>query len=373
MKRLECAPRTPDWYEVRAESWTASAAAVLVARPNAELLRDYAATKGVTLDIAPLLALGLESYFDNTLWTVWAEKMGRIPRFAGNAHTERGQENEGRVLRHFEEEQMMLVERDVTALSSADNWLLASFDAMAPASSDPSVVAPYGFPIEAKCPAFQSRKKLWDSKKAGDLAIMGLPYYWCQVQHQLLVSEAPYGWFVAAGVEPDADGVEKVVFPVVEKIPRDEAFLTAYRAVAKFFYEEFIYGYVEPPKLSSDEALIQTLVEKAAFDKAIAEADHATAIDLYFNAVREEEQVVARRKELEAKVIAAAAAMRAEGSDVVLLADRLQVTYTTTESVSWQKVAKEIVKVAGMSEIPPAVLAACKSKAKESVKLKEVV
>lgn len=373
MKRLEAAPRTPAWYEVRAESWTASAAAVLVAKPNVILLRDYAAAKGVVLDIDPLLDVGLDSYFDNTLWTVWAEKMGRIPRFAGNAHTERGQENEGRVLRHFEEEAMLLVERDVTATSSASPWLLASFDAVAPASSDTSVAAPYGFPVEAKCPAFQSRKKLWDSKKGGDLAIMGLPYYWCQVQHQMMVAEAPYAWFVAAGVEPDADGVEKVVFPIVEKVPRDEKFLAAYMAAAKFFHEEFIDGFVEPPKLASDEALIQTLVEKAAFDKAIAEANHDVAVELYLNAVREEEAAAARRKELEAKVIAAAAGMRAEGTDMVMLADRLQVTYSSSASVSWQKVAKELVKVAGMSEIPPAVITACTSKARESVKLKEVV
>lgn len=372
MKRLEVAPRSAAWHEIRAESWTASAAAVLVARPNAELLRDYAAAKGVTLDITPLLELGLESYFDNTMWTVWAEKMGRIPRFAGNAHTERGQVNEGRVLSHFEGEQMFMVERDITATSSTKPWLLASFDAVAPASSDTSVAAPNGFPVEAKCPAFQSRKKLWDAKKGGDLAIMGLPYYWCQVQHQIMVAEAPYGWFVAAGVEPDADGVEKVVFPIIEQVPRDEAFLTAYLAVAKFFYEEFIDGFVEPPKLPSDTALLQTLVEKAAFDKAIAEANHEVAVELYFNAVREEEVASNRRKELEAKVVTAAAALRAEGTDVVLLADRLQVTYSTTSPVSWQKVAKELVKVAGMTEIPPGVISACTSKARESVKLKEV-
>ncbi len=166
MKRLTCAPRTPEWHEVRAESWTASMAATLVARPNAELLRDYAASKGVTLDIAPLLAVGLESYFENTPWKVWAEKMGRIPRFAGNAHTERGTENEGRVLSHFEESQMFMVERDVTALSSSESWLLASFDAVAPASSDTSVSAPYGFPVEAKFPAFPSRKELWTPRRA---------------------------------------------------------------------------------------------------------------------------------------------------------------------------------------------------------------
>lgn len=374
MKRLECAPRSPDWHAIRAESWTASQAAMLVARDNVVMLRDYAATKGVTLDIAPLLAVGIDTFFENTPWKVWAEKVGRIPRFAGNDDTARGVRNEDRVLEVFEQEQMLLVEREVTSVSSEHPWLLASFDAMAPASSDTSVKAPHGFPVEAKCPAFQSRSKLWKAKKAGTgMAIMGLPYYWCQVQHQILVADAPYGWFVAAGVEPDAAGVEQVVFPITEKIPRDTDFLTAYVAIAKFYFEEFIDGYVEPPMLDCDRVLLTSLVEKAEFDKAIAEADHDTAVELYFSALRAEEAAEKRRKELEAKVLEAAAKMRKEGDEVVLLADRLQITYSSSKSVSWQKVAKELAKVAGMPEIPPAVLSACESRARESVKLKEVV
>lgn len=372
MKRLTCAPRTPEWHAIRAESWTASTAAVLVARPNAELLRDYAADKGVKLDIEPLLEIGLESFYENTLWKVWAEKTGRIPRFMGNAHTERGTRYEEQIVRFFEKDRLLLVEPDVTATSLEHNWLLASFDALAPASSDPSVYAPNGFPLEAKCPAFHSRKKLWDARKSGSLAIMGLPYYWCQVQHQMLVSKAPYAWFVAAGVETDEDGAEKVVFPIVEKVPRDERFLVAYQAAAKFFYEEFIYNFEEPPKLASDVAMLKALTEKAAFEKAMAESDHATAVELYLSALRDEAAAESRRKELEAKVVSAAAALRAEGSDVVLLADRLQVTYTSAASVSWQKVAKELVKVAGLPDIPAEVVTACTGKPKESVKLKEV-
>lgn len=371
MKRLTMAPRTPAWYAVRAESWTASAAAVLVVKENAELLRDYAASKGVTLDISPLLAVGLTSYFGNTLWTAWAEKVGRIPRFRGNEHTERGQENEVLVLDHFESSQMLVVERDVTATSSSDQCLLASFDAVAPASSDTTVSAPYGFPVEAKCPAFNSRKKLWDAKKAGGLAIMGLPYYWCQVQHQMLVSEAPYAWFVAGGAEEDeTTKAVKIVFPIVEKVPRDEAFLTAYRAAAKFYHEEFIEGYVEPPKLPSDEAMLRELAEQAAFDKAIASSDTEAAVDLYLTALKAEEDAAKRRKELEAKLLKAAADARAEGSDVVVLADKVQVLYSNTKTVAWQKVAKELGKKVG--GIEPAIVDACTSE-RSSVRIKEVL
>lgn len=375
MKRLEVAPRTPEWHAIRAESWTASQAAMLVAKPNAELLRDCAAKKGITLDIAPLLAVGIDEFFENTPWKVWAEKMGRIPRFMGNEHTARGTEHEEHVLQNFEKESLLMCEREVTGTSTPEPWLLASFDAVVPASSDTSVTAPYGFPVEAKCPAFQSRRKLWEAKKVG-MAIMGLPYYWCQVQHQILVSEAPYGYFVAAGweVDPkDPTGGEKVMFPITEKVPRDDDFLTAYQAIAKFYYEEFIYSYEEPPMLDSDRALLSMLVAKAEFDKAIAADDHETAVEMYLDAIRAEEAAAERRKELEEKVKAAAAKLRAEGSDVVLLADRLEISYSRSASVSWQKVAKEAAKLAGMTEIPAAMIDACKGKEKESVKLKEVV
>lgn len=373
MKRLTVEPRTPDWHAIRAESWTASAAATLVCRENAELIRDYAAAKGIVLDIEPLLEVGIDSYFGNTPWKVWAEKWGRIPRFAGNDDTERGTRNEEKVVRVFEEKQLIMAEREVTALSSSDNWLLASFDALAPSSSDPTVSAPYGFPVEAKCPAFHSRKKLWDARKEGKLSVMGLPYYWCQVQHQILVADAPYGWFVAAGVEENKDtGVEEVVFPIVEKVPRDERFLTAYYAIAKFYYEEFIDACLEPPKLPSDVALLEELAQKAAFDKAIVTDNHDVAVEIYLESLREEKAAIARRKELEQKVLEAAGKMRADGDEFVVLADRLKVTYSSSSTVSWQKAAKELAKLAGLSDIPTSVIEAATGKAKESVKVQEV-
>lgn len=374
MKRIQVEPRTEAWHAYRADSWTASVAATLVASRNAIALRDFAATRGVTLDIAPLLKVGIETFFENTLWSVWAEKMGRIPRFGGNEHTERGTRYEELVVRQFESSELILAEREVTVLSSDYAGMLASLDALAPPSSDTTVPSPYGFPVEAKCPAFQSRKKLWDSKKAGKLAILGLPYYWCQVQHQIYATEAPYGWFAAAGVEEDdATGEPKVVFPLVEKVPRDDDFLKAYVAAAKFYHATFIEAYTEPPKLPEDELLLHRLAEKAAFDRAIADGDHEVAVDLYLSAVKEEAELKTRREELEAKVLQAAAKLRAAGVEVVTLADRLQVAYSTTESTSWQKVAKELAKKAGLPDIPKEVLDACKNKARENVKLKEIV
>lgn len=373
MKRLTMEPRTPAWYEVRDESWTASMAATLVAKENATLLQSHAAAKGIVLDIDPLLEVGLDEFFENTLWTAWAQKNGRIPRFKGNAHTERGQTNEERVLQHFEQAHLIMAEREVTALSSTEGWLLASFDALVPASSDPAAGAPHGFPVEAKCPAFGSRKKLWDAKKAGRLAIMGLPYYWCQVQHQMLVADAPYAWFVAAGVEPNkTTGKEEVVFPIIEKVPRDERFLAAYLAAAKYYFTEFIDAYVEPPLLARDRAMLASLEELARMHRALAVGEVDTAVELYLQSVKEEAAAAQRRKELEALVLASAQAMRAEGEDVVILADRLEVQYGMGSTVSWQQVAKTLAVQAGLKEVPEEVLAACTKQKERAPKLKEL-
>jgi hypothetical protein len=185
------------------------------------------------------------------------------------------------------------------------------------------------------------------------------------------VSDAPYGWFVAIGIEVK-DGVETIEYPIIEKVPRDDDFLKAYVAIAEFYFTEYIDAYEEPPMLSSDKALVKKLAEAATFDRALASEDHETAIDMFLEAKAAEKAAKVRREELEAKVVAAAGKLREEGKDVVMLADRLEVTYSRSATVSWQKVAKEVARVAGMTEIPSATIDACKGKETESVKLKEV-
>lgn len=347
MKVLTVEPRSPEWHDIRNESWTASTAAVLCVEENAILLRDFAAKEGVTLDIQPLLDVGIKSFYGNTLWKAWADKMGQIPRFKGNADTERGVRNEVKVVENFEDNEMLVTQKDVTALSSILPWMLASFDAVAPASSDTTVAAPYGFPVEAKCPAFNSRKKLWDSKKAGNLAVMGLPYYWCQVQHQIAVAEAPYGWFIAAGVEPDAEGVEQICFPIAEKVPRDERFLLAYVAAAQYYHERFIAQFAEPPKVASDIELLEKLAEEATINKALADNDTSVMADLYVEAIAKATAAKARVDELEAKLLSTAKALIKEGETVLILSPQVSVTEKSSETMSWQKLATDLAKTSG--------------------------
>lgn len=393
MKRVEVTPRTEQWHALRNDNWTASAAATLVVKDNAIMLRDYAAKKGKVLDIEPLLRVGLTSYFGNTPWKAWAEKMGSIPRFTGNAHTERGTEFEETVVRHFEQELMTVAEREVTVVSTKHQGLLASLDAALPASSDTSAVAPYLFPVEAKCVAFGSRQKLWDAKKAekADIAtekarwegaggvwgaIMGLPYYWCQVQHQILVSEAPYGWFVAAGVEESkkVKGEFELVFPIIEKVPRDEEFLRSYAEVAQFYWEEFIDGCVEPPKLESDLQLLSELAARADFDRAMREENFSAAAKHYLDAQLVLQEAEKRVDAMREKIIAHAQKMREEGVDLITIGDALEVKFESSKGpVSWQKVAMAMATKSGLTAIPTEVLSLYTGKPSEKVKIKEVV
>lgn len=370
MEVLEFAPRSPEWHAARDDAWTASLAATLAVPENARALQKYAAAQGVTLHVDKLISkAGIKSFFGNTLWTVWAAKVGRIPRFKGNDHTARGVTHEEGVIMLFERDTLAAVKREVTAIASKEkSWLLASFDGVVPASSDPSEVAPNGFPLEAKCPAFQSRKKLFDSKKRGKPAIMGLPYYWCQVQHQILVADAPYGWFVAAGHD---EKTNEYVFPVIEKVYRDDEFLEQYEAAAQYYYQEFLYMGAEPPRLLSDEQLLRDLADKAAFDLAMSSHDIEGAAELYFAAQAAEKSAIEVRKALEAKLVAAARDMRkAPGTDEesVELAGLLTVNFAKAASVSWQKVAAKLAP----SGIPEELIKECTGTARESVKVKQV-
>lgn len=370
MKVLSVTPRSAEWHAIRDESWTASTGAMLVVKENAELLQRHAAENGVTLNIEPLLAVGLTSYFGHTPWKLWAEKLGQLPKFKGNTHTERGTSKESIILDYFKDKTGFEVTSDVTATSSEHPWLLASFDGIAASNSDPTTATPYGFPVEVKCPAFPSRKKLWDSKSAGQLAIKGLPYYWVQVQHQIFVAQAPYAWFVAAGVEKEEDGREKIVYPLYERVPRDYKFLEAYVAISKYYFDTFIDACVEPPKLPSDLSLLEEMAQKAALAHALATENQQLAVELYLDAVKAEEEAANRRKILEETLLKTAEKLRSEGTDMIILADKLQVTYASSTSVSWQKVAKHLSKSVAEGELAELV-ASCTSK-RTSVKIKEV-
>ena len=394
MERLTVEPRTTAWHNARAERWTASLAATLCSRPNAELLRLVAKAEGVELDIQPLLDVGMNSFFENTLWRVWAQKMGYVPKFEGNEHTERGQRYEELVIQSFEKKHLFMVEREVTAFASEYSGFLASFDALAPQSTDSSVVAPYGFPVEAKCPAFQTRKKMWDSRKEGKLAIMATPYYWCQVQHQMLVAEAPYAWFIAAGVEyvlpnpkfgepdepefieckeEDPGAITRTCFPIYEKVMRDDRFMAAYDAAAKFYHQHFLVQFNEPPKLPEDWEYERQLSLDAELAKAGASGNEALIADAYLEALAAVEHAKAELERIQKRVEEAANRVLDAGEPVANLANRLEITRASTGgAVQWQKVATQLAKDNGLTDIPTDLTDKFKTKSTTKLKIKEV-
>lgn len=66
-------------------------------------------------------------------------------------------------------------------------------------------------------------------------------------------------------------------------------------------------------------------------------------MELYQDALAAEKAATERREALEAKVLAAAAALREEGQNKVMLADMLEVEYVPRQgTVSWQKAAKQL-------------------------------
>lgn len=373
MKRLKVAPRSPDWEQLRTGTWSASTAATLVVAENAKLLKRAAAEKGVDLDIEPLLSVGLTKG-DHTLWSIWAEKMGSIPRRPPRKSPLWGSPHEDLVVRALEKREMMCVSRNITAVSSECPGILATFDAMALPSTDTSVEAPYGFPVEARCLDFHGRQKLWEQHNKMRPAIRAMPHLWCQIQHQIYVSQAPYGWFAASGVELDkVNGIAKAIFTITEKVPRDEKFIKAYVAAAKFFHEHYIFAFNAPPMLVQDELFARSLADMTDFDAALATDNHEKAVDLYLSALHEEQAAAKRREDLEAKLLVAAEKLRPAGGSNVTLDNRLEVTFSATTQTSWVKVAKALAHLAGLAEVPPDLIDKCKSKLKESSSLKELV
>lgn len=370
MERIVVAPRTAEWMEVRNESWTASTAGMLCVADNVKLLRAEAAKIGVTLEIDRILAVGMTSFYGNTPWKCWAEKVGQIPSFKGNADTERGVRNEERIVAHFEAEKLLLAEREVTARHATERWLLASFDALVPASSDPLAHLPHGAPLEAKCPAFHSRKKMFEAKKACGSYIRGLPYYWAQVQHQIYVADSDYGWFVAAGIEEDTKTkTVKLVFPIIEKVMRDDAFLNQYVAVARFYHEHYLATFTPPPQLDSDRLLQKQLADEAAVTRALRDQDAVEAVRLYQVTLQELASMEARKAKIEEALLALASSRRTEGDIVVEVDEAYKVEYTQKQgAVSWQKVAQAMATKAGVT-LDAAATDPFRGKGKEDAKL----
>ncbi len=150
-------------------------------------------------------------------WRLWAEKTGLVlaADLEANPLVRLGIEEEEKALQHFEDTQGELL-LPVCAEAEEYPLLRASFDGLTEANE----------PVEIKCPHETTfLDVLLNQEKAEAYNL-----YWCQVQHQLLVSEASQGYlyFYHSG--------QTVKF----KIQRDEGFIKELITTAQAFWHAVI-------------------------------------------------------------------------------------------------------------------------------------
>jgi len=197
MKIVDLTQRSPQWLRWRAQGVTASEAAIV---------------------------LGRSPY--KTPWRLWAERTGlaREADLSANPHVQRGVAREDWARKAFEERHGTVL-LPLCGESEEHPVLRASFDG----------IADDGSPVELKVPAERTFAEV-AAKKAEASAFQ---LYWPQVQHQLFVAGAEYGWLVFY------NGPERLLdFPV----ERDAAFLTGELVPACLSFWEAIAKRREPTR-----------------------------------------------------------------------------------------------------------------------------
>lgn len=118
-----------------------------------------------------------------TRWRLWAEKSGfaREVDLSLNPLVRRGRENEALARKAYEEHTDDIV-FPVCVESSVHPLLRASLDGLNSANE----------PVELKCPS----DKVWTEVMSDGRQSRAFKLYYCQVQHQMLVTGAKRGWLV---------------------------------------------------------------------------------------------------------------------------------------------------------------------------------
>lgn len=177
MKIINLPQRSPEWHLWRSGGVSASAAAVI---------------------------MGISPY--KTLWRLWAEKTGRAVEedLSRNPNVLRGFELEDRARQCCEKvlsEDFLL---PVCAASEKNPLILASFDGL----TEDNV------PTELKCPS----QKSYDNVVKDCEGSEAYQLYYPQVQQQIYVADAPYGWLMFYA--PTNNGDHRIF-----KIQRDDSFI----------------------------------------------------------------------------------------------------------------------------------------------------
>lgn len=252
MKVLNLPQRSPEWHKWRRGGVSASAAAVI---------------------------LGQSPY--KTLWRLWAEKTGRAVEedLSTNPNVLRGFKLEDRARQRCEQvlgEDFLL---PVCAASEKNPLVLASFDGLTEAN----------IPTELKCPC----EKNYDSVVSEGESSDSFKLYYPQVQQQIYVADAPYGWLMF--YSPANNGDHRIF-----KIQRDDVLISNLVAGIESFWE--LVQKDQPPPFDHDRDLY---IPSAEYSEEWI--FHATDYRLYDRQIRGYEDKI---KELKSKRDVAQQAMQ---------------------------------------------------------------
>lgn len=166
-------------------------------------------------------------------WRLWMEKKGRAtPQNLSSVPAVRfGKEHEDTARSIFEGNHRTEASA-ACAEWKTDRRFRASFDGL----------TPEGIPVEFKCP---QDKTLEDVRKNGEFSEAFLLYFF-QVQHQLLVSEAPHGWLCFL------DGMKLIEF----KIPRSEETIRQIIHAGSAFLDSLLKDTPPAPDRTKDPLLL---------------------------------------------------------------------------------------------------------------------
>jgi len=221
MKIIEVSPRTPEWRQWRAQGISASDAAVIMNRSPYK-----------------------------TPWRLWAEKIGLLlaENLANNPLVRIGLAQEPLALQCFENkhEQLLL---PVCAESSQYPLMRASFDGLSDQDE----------PVEVKCPHETTFLDVLLNREQS----AAYRLYWCQVQQQLLVSEAKRGFLCFYN---QGQIIEFVIH-------RDENFLSQLLATAMDFWSA-VKSRTEPAKDPERDVYLPAGTAEALWRQLAAQYRH---------------------------------------------------------------------------------------------------
>ena len=183
--------------------------------------------------------LGLNPW--RTAVDVWIEKTNETQPLEDNLNMRLGRDLEPVIQKLFEEETNLKVRKDnKIRIDDEYNFITTNLD---------------GVVIGEKVPVEYKTMTKWEGE---------IPdYYYCQIQHQMMVTNTPYCYFVVLVL-----GFSKQL--IVEKYDRDDVFISNMRKELVHFWNENVLNNVAPEIISVEDA---KKVYKDVDPESILEAD----------------------------------------------------------------------------------------------------